>query len=103
MRSVIAALATALACAPSEWRPPQEADSHEDPAKLRPGYGNDELHVWWPLRAAELTAIRGIDRAREGDAHALFALAILGSGDKRDDASYARYVARFDQFVSDHR
>ena len=46
--------------------------------------------------SAETLAVRGIDKAREGDAHALFALAILGSGDMRDDASYHRYVSRFD-------
>ena len=103
MKWQLAAWAVVLACGPSEWRPPQEADSHEDPAKLRPGYGNDQLHTWWPLTSAETEAVRGIDKAREGDAHALFALAILGSGDVRDDASYHRYVSRFDQFVTDNR
>ncbi|HEY1957818.1 MAG TPA: hypothetical protein VGH28_19490 [Polyangiaceae bacterium] len=91
------------ACEPSEWKPPSADDSHEDPAKLRPGYGNDELHTWWPLTSAEMAAVRGIDKARAGDAHALFALAVLGSGDRRDDASYARFSARFDQFIADHR
>ncbi len=102
MRWALAALLL-VACGQSEWRPPQEADSHEDPAKLRPGYGNDQLHTWWPLTVVEMEAVRGIDKAREGDAHALFALAILGSGDMRDDASYRRYVSRFDQFVTDNR
>ncbi len=98
-----ACVALGAACGPQEWRPPQEADSHEDPAKLRPGYGNDQLHVWWPLTSAETAAVAGIERARQGDAHALLALAILGSGDMRDDASYARYTRRFDQFIEDQR
>ncbi len=91
------------ACGPQEWRPPQEADSHEDPAKLRPGYGNDQLHVWWPLTAAEADVIAGAEKARQGDAHALLAFAIFASGDKRDEGSYARYVQRFDAFVSAER
>ena len=89
-----------FACGPTEWRPPQEADRHEDPAKLRPGYGNDQLHVWWPLTPAEADAIAGADKARQGDAHALLAFAIFASADKRDEGSYARYVQRFDAFVA---
>src|ERR1700729_4047961 len=97
------AAAIGLACGPSEWRPPQTQDSHEDPAKIRPGFGNAELHTWWPITEPEVTALQGAERARQGDAHALLALAIMGSGDKRDAESYARIVQRFDQFVSDQR
>jgi hypothetical protein len=91
------------ACEPTAWRPPAEQDSHEDPAKIRPGFGNDALHAWWPLTAPEAAAIGGVDQARGGDAHALLALAILGSGDERDAASYARITRRFDDFVASER
>ncbi len=83
-----------------EWTPPSQEDSREDPAKVRPGFGNDALHVWWPINETELAVLLGADRARQGDAHARFAFAILGSGDKRDGESYARYTQRFDEFVA---
>ncbi len=91
------------ACGPSEWRPPSAEDSHEDPNKLRPGYGNDALHTWWPLTEPEVAAVQGAERARQGDAHALLALAIMASGDKRDADTYTRYFTRFDRFVADQR
>jgi hypothetical protein len=96
-------LAMLLACGPGEWRPPQMQDSHEDPAKIRPGFGNDAFHVWWPLSDAEVVVMQGADRARQGDAHALLAFAIMGSGDVRDEASYTRYTRRFDQFIDFER
>ena len=98
-RALAALLVLAAACGPSEWKPPALQDSHEDPAKIRPGFGNDALHAWWPLTPPELAALQNVDKARQGDAHALLALAILGSGDVRDAASYARYTKRFDDFV----
>jgi len=86
-----------------EWTPPAAEDSHDDPAKVRSGYGNASQHVWWPFTPPELAALEGVERARQGDAHAILALAILASGDKRDADSYARYVQRFDQFVENAR
>jgi tetratricopeptide (TPR) repeat protein len=83
------------------WAPPAARDTHDDPDKLRPGYGNTELHTWYPLTDAEVTALRSVDKARQGDWHALLALAILASGDKRDAASYARYDGRVAKFVAD--
>lgn len=70
---------------------------------MRPGFGNDTLHTWWPLTEAEVAAVSGIERARQGDAHALLALAIFGSGDKRDEESYTRYTERVDRFVESTR
>lgn len=100
------ALATILvlaACGPGEWRPPTSQDSHEDPAKLRPGYGNDALHAWWPLTDAEVATLQNADKARQGDAHALLAFAILGSGTVRDAAGYERITRRFDAFLESER
>jgi hypothetical protein len=103
MRTWALALVSLLMGCPSEWRPPSEADSHEDPMKLRPGYGNDTLHTWWPLTDVEVTAVQGIDKARAGDAHALFALAIFASATVRDAERYARYTQRLDRFIDDAR
>jgi hypothetical protein len=96
---MVAACAMIAACGPGEWRPPAALDSHEDPMKMRPGFGNDALHTWWPLTEAEVAAVSGIERARQGDAHALLALAVFASADKRDGESYARYADRVDRFV----
>jgi len=95
---VLAALGMA-ACGPEEWRPPSLQDSHEDPAKLRPGYGNEQVHTWWPLTDVEVATLQNADKARQGDAHALLAFAILGSGVVRDAAGYARITQRFDAFL----
>ena len=106
MRTALALLLVSgifAACEPSEWRPPSAEDSHEDPAKLRPGYGNDALHTWWPLTAPEIETLANADKARAGDAHALLAFAIFGSGTARDAATYARITQRFDAFVESER
>ncbi len=100
---VLAVCVVMAACEPSVWRPPSELDTHDDPNKLRPGYGNDALHMWWPLTSAEMAAVQGIEKARQGDANALLALALLGSGDKRDAESYTRYAQRVSRFVDDAR
>jgi Transglutaminase-like superfamily len=88
------------ACATtSSWTPPTTLDTRDDPATVRPGYGNDELHTWWPLTAPEIAAARGLEAARRGDAHALLALGLASSGDRRDDASHADFTARVDRFL----
>jgi hypothetical protein len=105
------ALATVLALAMSgcggagaqPWTPPGQRDGHEDPSQLRPGYGSAQLHTWWPLTEPEVAALAGVDKAREGDPHALLALAILASADHRDAASFAGYQQRLDRFVADVR
>ena len=106
--AVLTALAVTLsACGAAgvrPWTPPTEHDTHDDPALVRPGYGsNGDLHTWFPLTEPEIAAIKGIDAAKAGDAHALLALAIFASGDKRDAASYAAYQKRVDAFVADIR
>lgn len=92
----------AAACATSggSWKPPSQQDSGDVPETLRPGYGNAELHTWWPLTPPEAAALRGLEPARQGDAHALLALAIAAAGDQRDAASYAGYQQRVDQFLA---
>jgi hypothetical protein len=94
-------LLLAGACATSSsWKPPTQQDTADVPEVLRPGYGNAELHTWWPLTPPEAAALRGLEQARQGDAHALLALAIAASGDQRDAATYAGAQQRVDQFVA---
>ncbi len=76
-------------------------DTRDDPAALRPGYGNAALHTWWPLTPPEVAAVKMLDAAKAGDAHALLALALVSSGDRRDAASHAEFTARVDGFLAD--
>jgi hypothetical protein len=97
----IGALGGMLACATtSTWTPPTSLDTHDDPSSLRPGFGNEQLHTWWPLTPPEAAALEGVAQAKAGDAHALLALAIASSGDRRDAATYADITARIDQFLA---
>src|SRR3954447_7936301 len=99
--TALVGLLLAGACATSgSWKPPTQQDTADVPEVLRPGYGNAELHTWWPLTPPEAAALRGLEQARQGDAHALLALAIAASGDQRDPASYAMSQQRVDQFVA---
>src|SRR5262245_29280265 len=79
---------------------PSQRDTGDVPAVLRPGYGNTELHTWWPLTMPEAAALRGLEPARQGDARALLALAIVASGDRREPADHAAYQQRVDQFLA---
>jgi tetratricopeptide (TPR) repeat protein len=98
----VGALVACAACATtSPWKPPTSLDTRDDPAALRPGYGNDELHTWWPLTPPEVAAIKTVDAAKAGDAHALLALALVSSGDRRDAVSHAEFTARVDRFLVD--
>jgi hypothetical protein len=99
----MAALALAACATTSAWTPPAAHDTRDDPAALRPGYGNEALHTWWPLTPAEIAAIDGAPAARRGDAHALLALALAASGDHRDAESYAAFTTRVDRFVAEER
>lgn len=101
----IASLALCLAaCATtSAWTPPTAHDTRDDPAALRAGYGNEELHTWWPVTPNEIAAMRGLPAARRGDARALLALALVSSGDHRDAASHAEYTARLERFIAELR
>ena len=96
----------ASGCGGAETRPwvaPAQRDTHDDPATLRPGYCNADLHLWWPLTAPEVLALQGVEKAKAGDPHALLALAILASGAPRDAAAYDTYERRLDSFVTDAR
>jgi hypothetical protein len=96
-----ALLGAVVSCATtSTWTPPASRDTRDDPAAVRPGYGNEALHTWWPLTAPEVAALEGVADARHGDAHALLALALVASGDHRDAASHAEFTARVDRFVA---
>lgn len=68
---------------------------------VRPGYGNQELHTWWPLTAPEIAAVKDLEAAKRGDAQALLALALVSSGDHRDAASHADFEARIGRFITD--
>ncbi|HEY7371679.1 MAG TPA: hypothetical protein VIF57_05825 [Polyangia bacterium] len=94
---------TSAACASSgiPWKPPATLDTGDVPAKVRPAFGNAELHAWWPLTAPEVAALKNLEQARQGDAHALLALGILASGGDRDPAAYARIEQRVDRFLAD--
>jgi hypothetical protein len=103
-RAACGAIAFLTACATaSELRPARERDTRDDPATVRPGFGNEETRTWWPLTSAEVAALRRVDDARRGDPHALLALGLVASGDHRDDASYAAFTARVDQFLTEVR
>ena len=102
-RALASALALAACATSSSWTPPTALDTRDDPATLRPGYGNEQLHTWWPLTPPELAALQGVEQAKLGDAHALLALAIASSGDRRDAATYADITARVDQFLADEK
>jgi hypothetical protein len=95
--------ATLNGCASHEWKPPAALDSGDDPAKRRAGYGNAELHAWWPLTAPEVEALRALPAARQGDAQALLTLALVASGDHRDAGSLARDRERIDRLVAEVR
>jgi hypothetical protein len=95
--------ACAGACASSSkaWTPPSQQDTRDDPAVVRPGFGNVELHTWWPLAATEVAALQGLPQARGGDARALLALALLASGGERDLAGYSSHQRRLEQFTAE--
>ena len=101
--AALTVVAGAACATSSSWTPPTSLDTRDDPAALRPGYGNETLHTWWPLAAPEVAALQGVDQARLGDAHALLALAIASSGDHRDAGTYASITARVDQFLADEK
>jgi Transglutaminase-like superfamily len=101
--AALAGLSLVAACASTPWKPPAARDSRDDPAAERPGHGDAELRVWAPLTPPEVAALAGLERARQGDAHALLALAVMSSGGPRDAATYARVTQRFDAFVAEVR
>lgn len=83
------------------WSPAASRDTKDDPAQTRPGYGNSEVHVWSPIAETEIAAIKNIDAAKNGDAHALLDLALVGSGDHRTTAEFAQYKQRVDAFLTE--
>lgn len=104
--ALLPGLFLASACATSnggDFRLPAQERTGDVPSDVRPGFGNPQWHVWWPLTPPEEAALRGLEAARHGDAHALLALAIAASGDHRDAASYAAFQQRVDQFVAEVR
>jgi hypothetical protein len=91
-----------FACATtSSWTPPTTLDTRDDPGALRAGYGNEQLHTWWPLTAPEIDALGRAPAARGGDARALLALGLVSSGDHRDASTQAEFAARVERFLTD--
>lgn len=83
------------------WSPVATRDTKDDPAQVRPGHGNTDVHTWLPISETERVAIKGIERAKQGDAHALLDLALVASGDHREVAEFAQYQSRFDAFLTE--
>lgn len=104
--ALLPALLLSDACATTgggDFRLPAQERTADVPDDVRPGFGNPQLHTWWPLTPPEEAALRNLEAARRGDAHALLALALAASGDRRDAASYAAFQQRVDRFVAEVR
>ena len=65
--------------------------------------GESSLPIWAPLTSFETKTLQRIDRARAGDADTLLALALIASGDIRDQMGYDRIRKRIQRFVQFHR
>ncbi len=61
------------------------------------------LPIWSPLTPFETRTLQRIERARAGDADTLLALALIASGDIRDEQGYDRIRKRVRRFVQTHR
>jgi hypothetical protein len=69
----------------------------------RSSYGTTDLPFWSELTDFEIMALKGVEKARQGDPDSLFALAIFASGDVRDMATYSKYRNRLRMFVASVR
>lgn len=95
-----------LACSGAStqaWNAADRGASADQPSALRPGYGNRDLHLWWPASGAEVGALQGLGAAQAGDPQALLALAIVTSGQGRDAAAYRAYASKIAAFVAANR
>jgi tetratricopeptide (TPR) repeat protein len=61
------------------------------------------LPIWSPLTPFETRTLHHIERARAGDADTLLALALIASGDIRDQKAYDRIRNRVQRFIQTHR
>ncbi len=66
----------------------------------RSTFGNSSLQFWYSLTAFEINALSNTQKAKQGDPDALFALAIMASGNVRDKATYTVYHNRVLGFVN---
>ena len=65
----------------------------------RKNFGNSDLPFWSELTDFECETLKGIEKAKQGDPDALFALAIFASGNVRDTATYNTYHRKVQQFT----
>ena len=66
----------------------------------RPGYGANAFPVWHPLTRYEDEALRARGPASKGDWKALLRLALVASGDPRDDDDVAALEKRVHDFLA---
>jgi len=83
------------------WTPAKERDTRDDPAIVRPGHGDAQRHLWWPVSDAEKIALDGLPQARQGDMNALLALGLIASGDHKPPAALLDFEQRVEKFVAE--
>lgn len=69
----------------------------------RKNFGNSDLLFWSELTDFECKALNEIEKAKQGDPDALFALAIFASGNVRDTATYNTYHRKVQRFIKNIR
>jgi len=69
----------------------------------RSEFGNTELSFWFHLTEFEYFALDHGEDARANDPQALFALALMASGDTREMKTYNKYQKQIDSFIEDIR
>ena len=95
--------AVILGCAGSgKGRSSDATDAQNAQAAYRAAhreYGRSMAGVWSPLTSCEIRALRMQPAAAQGNAEALFRLAIFASGDVRDSAAVEEWLGRIRAFV----
>jgi tetratricopeptide (TPR) repeat protein len=83
------------------WTPANQRDTKDDPAVVRPGYGDAQRHLWWPVSETERIALGGVQQARQGDMNALLALGLIASGDHKPPAALLEFEQRVERFAAE--
>lgn len=68
---------------------------------IGPSFAGEQPAVLAELTPFEQQAVAGLERARAGDADALLALAVVASGNRRDQATFEKYRVRVHAFVAE--
>jgi tetratricopeptide (TPR) repeat protein len=103
-RGVVCALLTVLLAFPSQGAE-NTLRSGDDDAVMkqykfdRSGFGQSPLPFWYELTEFERMALDRKEPAKAGDPQALFALAIVASGDERSMETWDRFRNRVEEFV----